>query len=230
MTFLIIHFNTPELTTFLCGTIRKYHENDKIVIFDNSDKRRFVNSDLFDAEYIDNTSGKIIDFKKELLKYNIDEEVYKLNRCGSAKHSMTIDWCIRNIDSNFCLLDSDVLLRKAIDFCDDGYLTIGELNNKEVEYSKSKCIRAFRILPYAQFFNTKLIREKGIRYFDPNRILGTSLKHRNYDTGASFFEDIANNRIKTDINLDEYIVHYKGGSWAKSDYSKFLLIHKKLWI
>ena len=67
--FVIVHYNTPELTTCLCCSILKQHNDAKIFIFDNSDKRPFMNSELFDATYFDNTKGQIIDFDAKLKEY-----------------------------------------------------------------------------------------------------------------------------------------------------------------
>lgn len=55
ITFVIVHYNTPELTTCLCKSISKTHDSYNIVLFDNSDRFKFENVDMFDITYIDNT-------------------------------------------------------------------------------------------------------------------------------------------------------------------------------
>lgn len=226
MNFVIVHFNTPELTTCLCSSLRKHHPTDEIVIFDNSDKRPFTNIDLFNLTYINNTENQIINFDKKFSHYQIDSKVYNINKCGSAKHTLTIDWLIKNINDNFCLLDSDILIKKKIDFCDTSYLTCGELNTKELKAYKN---RKPRILPFIQFFNVNLIKKFKINYFDYTRIMGFDINARDYDTGASFYEDVLNKKINCNIKLDDYMIHYKGGSWAKNDFHIWLMKNKSLW-
>ena len=64
MKFVIVHFNTPELTGCLCGSIRKFHPEAEIVIFDNSDKRPFKNIETLCDVYYDNTQEQLLDFTK----------------------------------------------------------------------------------------------------------------------------------------------------------------------
>jgi len=234
MTFVIVHFNTPELTTCLCSSIRKYHPLDKIIIFDNSNKKPFKNSALFNAEYIDNTKEQIIDFNNEFkkTKLKIDDLIVRINNLGSAKHCFTIDYLIKNLKCDeFCLLDSDILLKKKIDFCNNKYITVGELNKKE---RNEKNVRKYRILPFIQYFNLKEIKKQNINYFDFSRILGFDAEYtRGYDTGASFYEDVKQKKlkIKSNINLDKYMIHFKGGSWNKQkiSFQEWLLNNKSLW-
>lgn len=233
MTFVIIHFNTPELTTCLCGSFRKFHPDDKLIIFDNSDKKPFTNAEIFNAEYIDNTKKQIIDFEKEFSKYNIDPLVWKINKLGSAKHSMTIEWIIQHVgDESFCLLDSDILIKKKIDFCNETLVTAGELNTKEQK--DYRCYgRPPRILPYIQFINVKKIKELNVHFFEYNKIMGFCIKARPYDTGCSFLEALYKKKqhkyIKANVHLNDYMIHFKGGSWAKTDHKLWLLKHSKLW-
>lgn len=235
MTFVIIHFNTPELTTCLCSSFRKFHMTDTLVIFDNSDKRPFINSSLFDTIYIDNTQQQIINFEKEFSKYSIDSHVWQINKLGSAKHTFTIDWIIQNInDTAICILDSDILIKKKIDFCDESMITAGELNLQEqndrryLQYGRPP-----RILPYIQFLNVSKLKKLNIRFFDHNKIMGFNINARPYDTGCSFFETLLKKKqhtyINTNITLRDYMVHYKGGSWSKTDYKFWLLHYKSLW-
>ena len=62
MNFVIVHFNTPEVTTCLIRSIFKFHTDAKIIVFDNSEKRPFEK--IICDTYYDNTKNQIIDFQK----------------------------------------------------------------------------------------------------------------------------------------------------------------------
>ena len=62
---LIVHYNTPYLTSYLVKSIKKYTPSARIYIFDNSDKQPFV-SEYEDITIFDNTKGDYIDFDEFL--------------------------------------------------------------------------------------------------------------------------------------------------------------------
>lgn len=230
MTFVIVHFNTPELTTCLCGSIIKNHPDAKIVVFDNSDKKPFTNTDLFNADYIDNTKGQIINFDNELTKYPnraITQQIKLGANFGSFKHTLSIQYMINNIDDNFILLDSDVLLIKPIDFINDKYICISDVyQNKTGGY--------VRCSPMLCYFNVKLIKKYNLSYFDETRMHALNIKDTksmNYDTGASFYEDLQQYADKFyRIKMTDYIIHYGCASWKNSqDYKNWLMKNKSLW-
>ena len=229
MNFVIVHFNTPELTTCLCSSLRKFHPNDKIIIFDNSDKNPFTAKDLFDITYYDNTKNQIINFEDFFKKYPIDNFIKNLNNLGSAKHTISIDYLIKKLNiEEFCLLDSDILFKRKVDFFDNKYITIGELSQDKLILFNNK-IRMPRIFPHLQYINVKKIRELNISYFDYNRITGIDISKLDYDTGASFYEDIKNkNEIKF-INTNDYIIHFGAASWENKNYKLWLLNNKEFW-
>ena len=214
MIFAIVHFNTPELTTCLCSSVIKNHNDAKIVIFDNSDKRPFINSKFFNAKYIDNTKGQIINFENELAKYpNKNVEEQKMSGCnfGSAKHSMSIDWLCKNLNENFILLDSDVLLKKPIDFIDDTVLCCSDISHIHD--------KLYRMLPMIAYINVRLMKKLDISFFDSTRMhsLNKGKETDWYDTGASFYEDCVNNNSHKRIHYLDYIVHYGNGSWRQDN-------------
>lgn len=227
MNFVIVHFNTPELTSCLCSSIKKNHPDARIIIFDNSNKRPFIYKDILCDEYFDNTHSQLIDFEQEFKQYNIVEKVYKLNKCGSAKHCRTIQWLFDNLKlKEFILLDSDVLLIKPFDFIDKNFSCIAT-------YEQFKGMKD-RLLPFVCYFNFEKL--KGINYFDANRMNGLSIAGEMYDTGASFTEDlIKNNKLYKNINYKDYLVHYRAGSWdsinhSKNDeYKNWLKFYEKYW-
>ena len=212
MKFCIVHFNTPVLTKCLLASIRRNHPNDDIIIFDNSDKcplgpNRLVN------ECYDNTKGSIINFKKELARFpnrDIDTQTKVGVNFGSAKHAMSIEWLCNNVGSDFILLDSDVLLKRPIDFIDTKYACICEIY-KNVDGSKLRCS------PMLCYLNVPKLNKLGISYFDPNRMLGLNKynsESMKYDTGSSLYEDLFGKSLIKQIIMNDYIEHYGNGSWT----------------
>lgn len=210
--FVIVHYNTPELTTCLCCSILKQHNDAKIFIFDNSDKRSFMNSELFGATYFDNTKGQIIDFDAKLKEYPNRHQKgnHGGNDFGSAKHTMSIDWLCTNLPENFILLDSDVLLKRPIDFINDDYVCISEL---------IPSYNIIRIAPFISYINVKKMKECNIKFFDGKRMMGLYPDKIAYDTGASFYEDIKKLNLHSKIDADKYIVHYGNGSWRSNKFA-----------
>ena len=217
MIFAIVHYNTPELTTCLCGSIKKFHLNSHIIIFDNSDKKPFNKAELFDAEYLDNTKQQIINFQ-HILK----PKTKSMNNYGSAKHCLSVDYLIHNLSyDDFILLDSDILFTKPIDFIDSNYIAIGTYEC----FPRQKD----RLLPFITYCNRKKIIENNINYFDNNRMSCLSLGPI-YDTGASFLEDILLKKLPIKyIDYKKYIIHFKNGSWSNKSYKNWLLENKKFW-
>ena len=238
MIFAIVHYNTPELTSCLCGSIIKHNKNTEIIIFDNSDKRPF-NKDLLNIKYIDNTKGQIINFNNFLETFNNKDSNRQQKtgvNFGSSKHALSIEWLITNIKENFILLDSDVLIKKPIDFIDNNYICCCDIY-KNIDGCKLRCS------PMICYFNVNKIKELNIKYFDAKRMIGLNLNDKEsmkYDTGSSFYEDIKDipNSIKK-INMNDYIIHYGNGSWNLNtrngkrhttlNFKQFLMKYKDLW-
>ena len=239
MNFVIVHFNTPELTSCLLSNLRLLHPHDNIYIFDNSNKRPLFKRAIpeFNVIYYNNTEEHLLNFYDTFNKaqLTIDPLIQKINDLGSAKHALTVDWILKNLPvDDFVLLESDILLKKPINFCDSAKLTVGSTNAVE---KAEKPVRKWRMLPYCQYFNSKLINKYKISYFDSSRILGFDPVHtRGYDTGSAFYEDVMKypkNLYDMSINLDDYILHYKGGSWdktrTKQPFDVFLCENIMLW-
>lgn len=204
----IIHYNTPLLTECLIKSINKFTPNSEIYIFDNSDKEPFTYRQE-NIVYFDNTKGQYINFKEWFEKYpNRDKSPGKYNQWGSAKHAVSIQKCIDLINDNFILLDSDVLLQRDISiFNNDKFIYVGQ----SIQQPKSTISR---VLPFILFLNVKLMKEKGVKFFDEKRIHGLyySPTGDKYDTGASFYDD-TKNFPSLEVDIQKYIKHYKGGSW-----------------
>lgn len=224
MIFAIIHFNTPELTACLCSSIRKQHDDSNIIIFDNSTSRPFEHKELLCDSYIDNTKNQHINFDEEFTKYPIVDEVNKLNKCGSARHCRTIQWLFDNLqEDEFVLLDSDVLLTRKLDFIDAQFSCVATY--EVFPHMKN------RFLPFVTYFNLKKLKENEINYFDATRMNGLSKLGEPYDTGASFLEDVINKKLPyKDINYNNYLVHFRNGSWSNKSYKHWLMQYKQYWL
>lgn len=228
MIFCLVNYNTTELTNCACLSILKQHPDAEFILFDNSDKEPFNNRDLFNMKYIDNTKGQIINFEKELEKYpnkTLQQQRLEGINFGSAKHTMSIQWLIDNLNEPVILCDTDILLKKKIDFNNEDLYCVADIDDKW----KSKNI--IRILPFITYLNIPKIKENKIRFFDSKRMHAlTNDRGFYYDTGASFYEDL----LKFDatkfkrINYNDYIIHFKAGSWKSFDKS-LLLKYKELW-
>lgn len=122
-------------------------------------------------------------------------------------------------------MDSDILLKKDIDFINAKYAVIADFPGNSAKP---------RFLPFIMYVNRKFIHSENIRYLDINRMHGASNTYnsRLYDTGCSFYEDVINAHLPVKhIKNNEYIVHFKGGSWnrTQNDQRHFLEVHTQLW-
>jgi hypothetical protein len=199
--------------------------NCHIFIFDNSDTKPFRYKQDNIVIY-DNTEGKIINFDKELSKY--PNRFYSLgakSKWGSFKHCLSVDKCFDLIKDNFILLDSDVLLKKDIsELYDDNYMSGGEIQDWSWGSRRDKYPVHKRLLPFLTFINVKESQKEGIRYFNPDFMDGlydsthennpVQMNKDSYDTGCWFYEKIQDKPIIF-FNCDDYIVHFRGGSYMK---------------
>ena len=207
----IVHFNTPVLTAHLVKSINKHTPGTNIYIFDNSDKRPFVNA-FNNVTVFDNTKGQIINFDQWLKKYpNREKSGGKANKWGSAKHAYSVEKCMELIKEPFVLLDSDVLIKKDFTPLYDEIVCY----KGEVIYQPNSKVK--RVLPFICFINTPLCNKNGVHYFDENYMHGLrvgSIGDR-YDTGAALY--LLTEKKKAphrEIKVADYIVHYGNGSWV----------------
>lgn len=221
----IVHYNTPELITAAISSLLRCTPDCKVTVFDNSDERPFPQMEGVDV--IDNTNGRHIDFIKFLAKY--PTKMPTQNNWGSAKHAKTIDYLFGLFPDGFVLMDSDVLIKKDISvFFDDSVVFVG----KKRDAMKDKNNRVPRLLPFLCWLNVPVCLEKCIRYFDDKRSwkLHRSLPNYWYDTGASFLEDCLKSGLPVKyIDIDNYMVHFYGGSYKNKDWRLWLKEHKDLW-
>lgn len=219
-TFAIVHYNTPELTTCLCNSIKKMHGQDaNIILFDNSDREPFVSASLFsNMTVLDNTEGTLLNFEKELEKYPNRDTSRQCReggcRFGSFKHSLSIQYLMDRLDEKFILCDSDVIFtHPASELFELGeYACISDI---------MYAIRVSRIAPFCTLINPTLSRKLNISFLDPERMHGLRSNTCDirfyYDTGASFLEDCMKANSFRRIHMNDYIVHYGRGSWANNN-------------
>lgn len=237
---LIVHYNTPKLTEACVKSINKTTPNCRIYIFDNSDREPFVN--IFNnVEVLDNKLGQIVDFEKELKKYpNRRRSLGRFSKYGSFKHCISVDKCFDIIGDNFILLDSDVLIKRDLTpLYDESCIFCGEV----VEWSWDRIIDGKkapvhkRVDPRICFINVRMAKEKGIRYFDEEHMVGTyytDLDSDSYDTGCWFYEN-AHKFTNKQIHSNDYVIHFGGGSYTSSgtkckmSKEKWLETNKKYW-
>ena len=207
----IVHFNTPVLTAHLVKSINKHTPGTNIYIFDNSDKRPFINY-FNNVTVFDNTKGQIINFDKWLKKYpDRTKSGGKANNWGSAKHAYSVEKCMELINEPFVLLDSDVLVKKDFTPLYDEIVCY----KGEVIYQPNSKVK--RVVPFICFINTPLCKEKGVHYFDENYMHGLRVGAvgDRYDTGAALY--LLTEKKKSphrEIKVADYIVHYGNGSWV----------------
>jgi hypothetical protein len=220
----IVHYNTPYALTCLIKSINKHVNDCYIYVFENSDINIFEN--VFDnVEVFDNSKGQILDYDKLLKKYpDRFKTESSINGWASFKHCLAIDKCFDLINDNFVLLDSDVLIKKDFsELYQDDKVAIGEYETTHK-----------RLAPYICFINVNFCKEHNIRYFNENYMLGIKYyKNKQiYDTGSFFFNEIKNFSYDT-INTNDYITHYKSGSFTllnnRITLNEWVNQHNRLW-
>ena len=243
----IIHFNTPEITEAAVKSIRKHGgENYEVVIFDNSAdtttsqgvlKARPFTAKMKGVTVIDNTKGQVIDFDKFLSEYPDREPKWAmLSNFGSAKHIRTVQELWKLIPQGFVLLEGDALLTRNIDWMwHDEFATVGK-----VQWKTNNPIDIPRYFPFLLYMNVPKLTAKGVSFFDPKRCWalqkGEMTRGNWYDTGASLLEDVINGKpelVGWNVKeLNDYFVHYHGGSWRKADVEnqkRWLQLNAKHW-
>ena len=235
----IVHFNTPEMTEACIMSIRKHGGEDyKVFIFDNSDARPFTKK-MKGVRVFNNRQGQIIDFKAELAKFpNKSEEAGCAKGCwfGSDVHMMSVQKLWELVPEGFVLLDSDVLLKRNIefmflpDYCSYGYISISSGYRHQP-----------RLVPMVLWINVPMCVAGGARFYDPDRswALHDYYSEKNWwDTGAAFLDDIkrlkpqCKGRALSKAEIDSTIAHFGGGSWRQNDIKtqqRWLKEHEDLW-
>ena len=221
---VIINYNTNTLVNALIKSIKKNVKSIDydIVVFDNSTSEKFMCPN--DVKLIDNTKNSLINFTKIIKETSC---VPSSNNYASYKHAMTVQFLLNILQyDDLVFLDSDILLKRDIDFIDQRFAVIADYPGKTTSTP--------RFVPFIMYLNQSKIKSKNIKYLDIYRMHGGANARNSciYDTGCSFYEDVVKAKLPVKkINYEEYIVHFGGGSWrrSKQDQNRFLTTYAKLW-
>ena len=216
----ITNFNTTELVNLLIRSIIKNVKSlrYRIIVVDNSTLKKFsldesINLEGHSVQILDNTEKKLFDTDMFVEKYS---KVDSKNNYASFRHAIAIQWILDTAENDVVLLDSDVVIKRDIDFIDEKYVTVADTGSNDFKV---------RFLPFIQYFNIKKIQGFHLKYLDIDRMHGgrNAANSKKYDTGASFYEDIIQRKIayKT-INHNVYVDHLKGGSWLGKNKEEFI--------
>lgn len=221
-----VNFNTPDLTRAAILSLRKHTPGCRVTVFDNSDRIPFGTMD--GVRVIDNTRGQVIDFDAFLRQF--PNKTDARNDWGSAKHCRTIQELFKYFPGGFVLMDSDVLVKRDISaFFNPESIFVGEEGITPYRHRH----KVPRLLPFLCWINVSLCRQLGINYFDPVRCW---MLHPDgyfgswYDTGASFLEECK--RVGAParyLQLGDYILHFKGGSWTGKSAGQWLEQNRRLY-
>lgn len=233
MDCLIIHYNTPILTSATIRSLWKHTPQAKVTVFDNSDKEPFPIDEFPQVRYIDNTEGQIVNWDEWLLQFP-NKQPCKENNYGSAKHCFSVEHCFDLFDDGFILMDSDILIKKDITpLCDVEKAFVGTIHCNTRNFG----FHIDRLCPWLCWINTRIAKQHNIRYFNANNMWKLHVWQPNvtlngcYDTGAWFLEQVINAKLPyTNIAIIDYIEHFRAASWRNFDYHKeWLNFHKRLW-
>lgn len=238
MKYGIVHYNTPELTTCLIASIRKWDDKPEIFVFENSDKRPL--EDIWgDLTIFDNTQGQLIDFNKLIVEahkylsphsWQAHLATIKMNNFGSMKHAASVQWLIENLKDSFLLLDSDVLLKK-----NPSDLITEKICSGSIDAISNT---VYRIAPYICFLNYPELIKNEIKFFN---IKTFDAAYYNSDTGGTFLQEIEQKHIEFNkFNWVDYCVHFGNGSWrqgnlanlafsCRGNYKQFLTENRQYW-
>lgn len=222
----IVHYNTPELTAAAIRSLEKCTPGCHVTILDNSDKRPFTKR-IPNVKVIKNTKGQLIDFEKWLETFP-EKMKDNANNYGSAKHCYSIQWLIDNTDKPFILLDSDVLIKKDLKpLWKPEKAFVARVSTNTRKYG----VEVYRATPFVCFINVPMIKEAGVKYFNPEYMWDLSYKSPNnrYDTGAWFLRDCKEHNLPYEkADTVSMALHYRHASWSDTDASEWLEENKEL--
>lgn len=193
----------------------------------NGNGRRLVIGETT-VEVIDNTKGQLIDWTSWLDGFK-DKEPSPGNDYGSAKHCRSVQWIVDHRKNPFVLMDSDVLLKDDVSFLwDREQAFVGHIgcNTRRFGYVVN------RVEPWLCYINVRMMRANGISYFNGRKMwnLVSVAPDDHYDTGAWFLEECERIGLPyKDMEMKDYGLHLRHGSWGKKKQEAWLEENKKLW-
>lgn len=217
MIAVTVNLDTTALTRALVRSIRKWcGRGVRIVVMDNSVREAFVAERGYEVEILRNGGGELVDFEAELAKWEDKDETEAWNGWGSARHMLSIDWLVRNLDlrgeKGFLLMDSDILLKKDVSgLALEDMAWVGERH----WYEGRDGNRYERLWPFLCWIGAEQCRIAGVRYFNGEYCYAlTKGEGRHWDTGAWFLAECDRLGLKGwNVNLGEYIVHLGQSSY-----------------
>lgn len=233
MDCLIIHYNTPELTSAAILSLWKHTPQASVTLFDNSDNRPFPIKEFPQVRYIDNTNGQIVNWV-EWLKQFPNKQPCRENNYGSAKHCYSVEKCFDLFEDGFVLMDSDILIKQDISpICDATKAFVGRIHCNTRPFG----FVINRLCPWFCWINTQMIREYNIRFFNPRNMWKLHVWQPQitlngcYDTGAWFLEEVQRNGLPyTNLEIKDFIEHFRAASWKSTfGHKEWLEYHKVLW-
>lgn len=233
LTVAVVHYNTPKLTRAAILSLWKHTPGCRVVVFDNSDKLTIAGCRQWDTlrynplvTIIDNTKGQVIDFDRLLEQYP-DREFFDRNMSnfGSTKHTASVDKLFDLLPNGFLLMDSDVLFKRDVSgLVDRSVAATGTLKPNS---------NVMRLLPLLCWINVPMLREKGIRYFNGEKMWALSKRYPNnrYDTGAWVLEEIRRNGLPIrEVSAKDYVLHLGHASWkGNRSPMNWVREHRSLW-
>jgi len=215
--FYIVNYNTSDLMNIPLYSIRAFVKSFDydIWIFDNSDKEKLKLDDSTNVHILDNTNGQLIDYDEAIREYcNVKDTrgvfagAKGINGFVSLRHILALQYgfTLPDVSDNMIICDSDIVLKKDIDFIDESKALIGTVRLDG--YNK-------RMLPFLCYVNKRLLNKAGVQYFNQLKMRGckdaanrTIVK---YDTGGSVLEDCTLKKLPIKlISIEDYCVHFGG--------------------
>lgn len=222
---LIVNYNTPELTAAAIASLNKHTPGCTVHLLDNSDTRPFT-ANFPNVELTDNTRGQFCDLDAMIATF--PDRQPTTNNWGSARHCLSIELMLDRLDRPCVLMDSDILLHRDISpLWNDDNLFAAQLTHK-----LGTAPKVWRAQPILCYINWPLCRRLGISYFNGQRMSHLVPGHYGrYDTGAWFFEQIADRHLRNfqTIRLDDYCLHLGGASYTDKNAAQWLTDHADLW-
>ena len=257
MLFATVNAGTNILTNITLESIFRFHPSAKVVVVDVDPEKPFSLMDEKHSDGVDTMKGvewkdihlPTIDISKAK-NITVNEQLEIVHRfgnkdkievlpCGDYQHPINIQLLIDTLDDNFILVDSDAPLNSPVDgsIMDSGMVTVAE-EEKWIGFSHLDRLRPLvrpdatriRFNPCFQFFNTKMMKERGVRYFNPESLqdnldIAGWFKNPAYDgkesiffwTGSLFHKDVLHKglpfkSIKSNLHVD----HLGGGTWGEN--------------
>ena len=256
MLFATVNAGTNLLTNITTRSILRHHPSAKVFVVDVKPEDPFeliAKSDSGNVEVLRGVEWKdihlpTIDVSKAK-NITVQEQIEIVHRfgnkneievlpCGDYHHPINIQFAIDAIGENFILVDSDApLTRPVMDgIMSDGMVTVAE-EEKWVGFSHLDRLRPLvrpneprvRFNPCIQFLNVKMMKERGLAYFDPSWLqdnLGIAGWFKNpcvdgresvfYWTGSLFHKKVVESNLPyKGIQSNMFVDHLGGGTWVE---------------